>query len=194
MTLPDLWPPRQPDLEPADFGWFEPCAIELLSEFVTPDTKCIVELGSWLGKSTRWFLDTAPSAQVIAIDHWKGSVEHRRFGGGFLDLLWPRFLYNCWDYRDRLIPVKADTQEGMEAAYGEGIKPDLVYVDANHATKAVIQDITTAMWLWPDAQITGDDWIWKPGAHFPVRQAVKHVATKRGLTIHVVGNTWALLR
>ena len=190
--LSDLWPGEKPDLEPKDFGWFLPCAEELLSQYVGGDTEVIVELGSWLGKSTRWFLQHAPNASVIAIDHWKGSAEHDRYDAEFRELLWPRFLYNCWEYRDRLIPVKEDTRYGMQLVAEAGITPDLVYVDASHSTDAVIKDIHRAQQFWPTAQIAGDDWTWRPGSHFPVRKAVELVARKKGLRIEVNGNTWAL--
>jgi hypothetical protein len=192
VSLPNLWPAERPDVEPADFGWFEPCAEELLSKYVGEETKVIVELGSWLGKSTRWFLEAAPQATVIAIDHWKGSPEHKRFGEDFRRLLWSRFLQNCWDYRERLVPIKMRTVAGMKAVAEAGHSPDLVYVDAAHDMKSAQLDIEAALTLWPRAQITGDDWIWGAGSHYPVRRAVQAVGRERNMGIEVNGNTWAL--
>lgn len=191
-SLPNLWPEERPDVEPADFGWFEPCAEELLSKYVNEETQLIIELGSWLGKSTRWFLQAAPNAMVVAIDHWKGSPEHRRFGDDFRGLLWPRFLQNCWEYRDRLVPLKTSTLDGMRLVADRGYLPDLVYVDAAHDMRSAQLDIEAALTLFPDAQITGDDWIWGKGSHYPVRRAVQAVGQARNMRIEVNDNTWAL--
>ena len=197
MTIEKLaaqypWPDKKPDVDPQDFGWFEPCAERLLSQYIGKDTKMVVELGSWLGKSTRWFLKQAPAATVIAIDHWQGSREHSRFGDEFLKSIYDQFIQNCWDYRDRLIPIRETTLVGL--ALCGGLSPDLVYVDASHDAKSVRADIMCAMSVFPDALITGDDYTWGPQHKYPVRQAVDSVCCDHGFKLEVDEATWALHR
>jgi len=40
------------------------------------ETRCVLELGSWLGKSTRFIVERAPNAYIFAVDLW--SNEHIR--------------------------------------------------------------------------------------------------------------------
>src|SRR5690606_40474206 len=69
-----------------------PIYARLLSRFLSPQSVLVVELGSWLGKSTRFLLRQAPHATVVAIDHWKGSAEHQRRHRHRLISLYETFL------------------------------------------------------------------------------------------------------
>jgi SAM-dependent methyltransferase len=66
------WPTLKPNvgLPQENVGWLEDGARQVLTQAISPETKLVVELGTWLGKSTRFIADLAPSAVVIAIDHW----------------------------------------------------------------------------------------------------------------------------
>ena len=101
------WPEVKPDLAPLDQGWFS--GHNLFEEGLSKDMQVIVELGSWLGKSTRFFLNQFPRSFLIAVDHWKGSQEHQIRFQKLLPNLYENFLVNCWDYKDRLIPLRNST-------------------------------------------------------------------------------------
>lgn len=167
------------------------------------DLKLIIELGSWLGASTRFILDNAPNACVIAIDHWKGSEEH--FGEARyatkLPTLYETFLVNCWEYKNRLIPLRMTTIEGMELVAKFNLKPDLIYVDASHDYESVMQDLVVAHRLFPNALLCGDDWRWSaPNAHtnpagvLPVRRAVEDFAKAHNFRPEPYFNFWALIK
>jgi len=51
-------------------GWFTPGNSQSLGQFLSDDTRLILELGSWLGKSARWMLDKAPHATLVAVDEF----------------------------------------------------------------------------------------------------------------------------
>ena len=144
----------------------------------------VVELGSWLGLSARFFLDIAPNAMVICVDHWQGSLEHHHDEKWrkMLPTLYETFLVNLWSYRDRIIPLKAGTIEGLKLIHSLGIHPDLIYIDASHEYDAVFQDVQTAMALFPKSTICGDDWSWDG-----VRQAVTENATHFQQTVFTEG-------
>ena len=74
------WPADRPILDepPAAPGWLADGARQLLHQSLSEQTRLIVEIGSWVGLSTRFIADRAPKAVVIAIDHWCGSPEHQR--------------------------------------------------------------------------------------------------------------------
>jgi len=187
------WPKNKPNLPFDDHGWF--MNAYTLLKFVNEDTKVIVELGSWLGSSTRFLLDRAPKATVIAIDHWSNNVKDYGNGGATeassdpgiekIYTLWDTFLSNCWQYKDRLYPVRAYTQDGLKQLKEYELEVDIVYIDASHSYEDVLADITLSRELWPKAQIIGDDYAWES-----VRRAVHEYADKNGFRVVAEDNCW----
>lgn len=187
------WPEKKPNLEKNAQGWFTKEAAQILGKYLNEETKIVVELGSWFGKSTRHILEAAPNALVIAVDHWKGSKEHNeRIDTEKLKKLYGTFLVNCWDYQDRLIPLKTYTQKGLEEIAEEGLVPDLIYIDAAHDYKSVMADIQKSVALFPTSQIVGDDWNWGKGK--PVRKAVLECANLYGFEMGILNNTWEYIK
>lgn len=174
-----------------------------LGAILNKNMRLIFEFGSWLGASTRFILDHAPNAVVIAIDHWKGSEEHfddPRFSTK-LPTLYETFLVNCWEYKNRLIPLRMTTLEGMARVHQLGLEPDLIYVDAAHDYDSVMQDLTMAYAYFPGAILCGDDWRWSaPDSHenpagiLPVRRAVQDFAKQNNLRPEPYFNFWVLIK
>ncbi len=176
------WPDTIPDVAPDDHGWFQPCNARLLGRFLGPETRLIVELGSWLGKSARFMLEAAPQATVLCVDHWLGSPECQR------PQLYETFLRNLWPWRDRVTAMRVGTIEGLHQIHGLGLTPQLIYVDAAHDYENVLADVTTSLDLFPAARIVGDDWLYYEG----VRRAVTELARAREMSICRDENAWAL--
>lgn len=166
------WPGKCPDVPANPDGWF--CGENrAVLQRLAPGARIVLELGAWLGMSTRFIVDHTRGI-VITIDHWRGSSEHQNRPE--LATLWETFCRNAWDrHRDRLIPMRTTTLEGMRELADLKVSPDLVYVDASHETPLVIQDLTTAMELFPGAHIVGDDWTWDS-----VRAAAQTVEQQTG--------------
>lgn len=163
MTL-SAWPEQRPDVPPCLDGWFDGVNADILSQFIGPGA-VVVEIGSWMGKSTLWLAEkVGPAGHVYAVDHFKGSAEHQ--ADPRLPTLWETFVVNCWDRRDRITPVRADSRVGLLDLYHRGVWPAVVYVDGSHDYHAAARDILLGAFLWADAQIVGDDY-WMPS----VRQA-----------------------
>lgn len=187
------WPKEKPNVSIDDHGWFTNQST--LGKFVSPQNKVVVELGSWLGSSTRFILQHAINAKVIAIDHWSNNIKDYGNGGSTnapsdpgiekIGTLWETFLVNCWDYRDRLYPVRAYTQDGLKILKDYNIVADVVYIDASHSYEDVLADITLSRELWPNAQIVGDDYAWES-----VKQAVHDYANKHNLKVMFEDNCW----
>ena len=179
------WPKTRPDV-PRDYpdqypdGWCCGQNVAMLQRLLGDRTRLIVELGSWLGRSAVVCLQAAPNATLICIDHWRGSAEHHIKSPWKLKLptLYKTFLVNLWEYRERVVPLKADTVAGMTEVHSLGLQPELVYVDGAHDTPAVVRDITTAMELFPQAQICGDDW-----CHATVEAGVREAVADRAANI-----------
>lgn len=196
MLTPSLyWPENLPDVSKDPHGWFLPSNQKMMANLLTSEMSCIIELGSWLGTSTRFILNNAPNAVVLAIDTWLGGPDHQGPNGVCnekLPTLYETFLVNCWDYKDRLIPLKMTTLEGLDLAAASGYLPNLIYIDADHTYEAVCKDIEKSIISFPEAIIMGDDWEW--GTDKPVQRAAKDMAKKFGKKIEVEqGWAWRYL-
>jgi hypothetical protein len=192
LTARFPWPMHRPNVQP-DWGpqWFlDDDSIghtAALRRIARPDTRVIVELGSFAGRSTAGFLRICPQSHVIAIDTWKGSAEHHSDPTlrPLVSILFEVFQANLWEQRHRLTAMRTTTIEGMHTLHSLGVAPDMIYVDADHATEAVIEDIRTAKRLFPNAQIAGDDWNWES-----VRSGVIVAARELDSNVAHQGNVW----
>lgn len=88
--------------------------------------------------------------------------------------LYETFLSECWDYRERIIPVRRKSIEGLKLVAEAGLTPDVIYIDGDHSYAAVHDDLVTALSLFPRSAILGDDWDW-PG----VKQAVEEIVQEK---------------
>jgi hypothetical protein len=166
------WPIMRP-MPRDDHGWFDDGSKGALHAALDPipeGGRVVVELGAWLGLSTRWILDTFPDVHLITVDTWLGAADlfaqedcRRR-----LPKLFEQFLSNCRDYQDRLTPLRADTITGLQLVAAAGVRPDVVWIDAGHEFQAARADLETALALFPMARICGHDWGWRS-----VRRAVE---------------------
>ncbi len=187
------WPQCPPKVRPQKTieGWMADGAQEALQATLGSHIRIVLELGSWLGLSTRFIADCAPGAQVIALDHFEGNPEHRTDPQtkDQLPTLYEDFLARCWSYRSRIIPVRATTVTGMQMLAAAGVKPDVIYVDADHNYAAVQADLSTAWTLFPSAILVGDDY---PAD--TVQLAVRELAQANGIAVEVFGKAWTAWR
>jgi predicted O-methyltransferase YrrM len=189
----NTWPAEQPaDAAPGkEQGWLGAGSDVMLTRSMTPKTKLVVELGAWLGLSTRYIADNAPHATVISVDHWQGSPEHKtqEHYRALLPRLYETFMARCWDYRERIVPLRMSSLEGLQRVADAGLQPDFVYVDAEHSYEAVTAELSLARKLFPHALLGGDDYDWTG-----VRQAVDEFARKNNLLVDRYGTRgWRLL-
>lgn len=149
--------------------------------------KIVIELGSWLGKSTRHIASVLPEDGVVfAVDHWLGSAEHQQ--SVELSVLYEQFLSNTIHagLASKIIPMKMTTLEAAEEFRKKGPTPDLVYVDASHDEESVYADLTAYFFLVQGyGIICGDDWGWGADKGFPVRRAVIRFAKENQLRIEL---------
>jgi hypothetical protein len=187
------WPNERPDdaAPGQEQGWLGAGTDLLLSRVLSPDSHLVVELGAWLGMSTRFIANHAPRATIVSVDHWEGSPEHKnqeRFQK-LLPRLYETYLARCWDYRERIVPLRMSTEDGLRTVAEAGLQPDFVYVDAEHSFEAVTAELSLARQLFPRAVLGGDDYDWRG-----VRQAVDLFARRNGLVVDRFGaRGWRLL-
>jgi hypothetical protein len=176
-------------------GWFLNGS-ELESIIKTNHPKTVIEVGCWIGLSTRFIASLLPDeGKLYAIDHWLGSVENQPGEWAYvpvLPVLYEQFLSNVIHagLTEKIIPIRMDSLKAAEYLHSlkEPIIPDLIYLDASHDTESVYADLNA--W-YPFVQghgnICGDDWIWNS-----VQLAVKNFAKKHKLKIEASGNFWCL--
>jgi len=166
------------------------------------NAKVVIELGSWLGASTRHIASSLPEDGIVyAVDHWLGSPDHSIFSPDYcpelyevLPVLYEQFLSNIIHSKltDKIIPVRNSTLEAVNYFYENGIKPDIIYVDASHDEDSVYNDLVAYYPLVKGhGTICGDDWGWGEG--FPVMKAVERFAGENNLRVEVPNNwMWVL--
>jgi GR25 family glycosyltransferase involved in LPS biosynthesis len=162
--------------------------------------KIVVELGSWLGKSTCHIAKLLPKdGKVYAIDHWLGSQDHQNSlttdVQKLLPVLYEQFLSNVvHEYlTDKIIPWRMTTDEAAQKMRSEKRKIDLIYLDASHDEMSVYNDLCNWYpFVRKSGVLCGDDW--SRGKGFPVRKAVKRFARENRLEIINLGSSFWYLQ
>lgn len=166
-----------------DFGWYnnaEPIKV-IFSK--NPKIKIAVEVGCFMGKSTRHIAKLLPKdGKIYAIDHWKGSEENQPGQSSWysgVSRLYEHFLSNAIheNLAHKIIPMKMDS---LTASKKLKVKPDFIYIDASHDTESVLNDLRA--W-YPFVKscgiICGDDYLWPS-----VAKAVDQFAKENNLQVY----------
>lgn len=154
------WPEQCPDVPKQSHGWFFGDDAESLNRAISfvrkqgRQVELYLELGSWLGSSVRHVLKEAPSARAICCDLWPSEVSQEF---SWKPVMYETFLANNWEYRDLIIPVRTDVRVGLEQVVRAGLRPDVIYIDADHSYEAVLGDTLLAAWEFPKAVLVLDD-------------------------------------
>lgn len=175
-----------------DHGWFKDSNRKALGKILRQKRiRTVVELGSWLGKSSRFIArHLVRGGKLYCVDTFEGGSDHK--AGIEIDrlpTLYSQFLSNIIHagLQDRVVPLKMTTLEAA-AALENRVAPDLVYVDAEHTTEAVYADLCAWYPLVKSRGVLcGDDWLWES-----VRAAVEPFARENGLDVFYIGNFWVL--
>ncbi|KKK96213.1 hypothetical protein LCGC14_2665010 [marine sediment metagenome] len=126
-------------------GWMSEKELEFLHD--SAKDLDVVELGSYLGRSTVALAESAKT--VSAVDHWNWKGDGLLMDGTEYD----KFRENIDEY-DNIAIYQMST---LEAAKAMIWKPDMVFIDADHSYEAVKADIET--WLPKTKQlICGHDY------------------------------------
>jgi len=187
-NLPE--PYRSVPLMPFNPGGWYSNASQIEALFKTNKINVAIEVGCWLGLSTRHIARILPSGgKLYAVDHWQGSIEHQ--ASPELSTLYEQFLSNVVHagLTHVITPMKMSSLEAAEQMKLMGIIPDFIYIDASHDTESVLADLEAWFpFVKGHGIICGDDWTWDG-----VSTAVKRFAQEHGLTIDASNNFWRLV-
>lgn len=149
----------KPSVLPRLEGWFGTHNKDFLSCFVGRGD-VVIEIGAWLGMSTLWLAEkVGPLGKIVSIDHFEGSRDHKidPRHASILPILWETFVVNCWEMRDRIVPVCGSSRDALPYLQASGFEPNVIYVDGSHDYDDVVLDLTLSLALWPKARVVGDD-------------------------------------
>lgn len=187
-------------------GWYNNAAfLQRLIE--VNNLQQIIEVGSWLGKSTCHIASLLPkNGKVYAVDTWEGSVEHvgNPNVSHMLPTLYEQFLSNVIHkgLADKIIPLQTTSQEAAVVFKNKKQDVDLIYLDAAHDYDSVFADLQAYFPLVKGSQgiLSGDDWSWRSSSdgnwsgdrhgRLMVREAVIDFAKQNELTVYGDDNFW----
>lgn len=122
-----------------------------------------LEIGSWEGRSTIFWLNYFPVCRVTCIDDYSGSAEHQSPEmAGVIAALERTFDQNVAEYSPRVEKIKSRSWDALAVLGVAGRRFDFVYVDGSHRALDVYGDAALA---WPMVKAGGvmlfDDYTWQ---------------------------------
>lgn len=119
-----------------------------------------LEIGSFEGKSSCWFLDNifnGDNSTLTCIDTWEGSMEHSQEQKA---PLWDIFTNNIKDYDpSKLIIKRGFSRDRLRDR--DLSKYDFIYIDGSHTTRDVLGDAVLSFDLLKIGGVmTFDDYTW----------------------------------
>lgn len=103
----------------------------------------IAEIGCWKGRTTCALAEAARGV-VYAIDTWKGSEEHQQtLKAHDAEYLWRCFSENVakCSRAEVIRPMRMTSLEAAALLTTEGVKLDMIFIDASHDYESVRADI-----------------------------------------------------
>jgi hypothetical protein len=191
------WPATRPSVAPIDWS-LDGGGRGLVTDcIVRRRVRIVLEIGAFLGGSTKLWLAVAPDVTVIALDPWEGSWTNFAIASGkpefaaqlaAEDAGYQTFLANLWEHRDRVIPLRGKSPEKLYELHTLGVAADLVYLDSDKSGAEL--EICRA--LFPQAILTGDDWTYGPGEGYPIRAPVHAFCRRHNCHVRTKMATWVI--
>ena len=152
--------------------WFDPHVPHIeraLAPFRGRPGVRMLEIGSYEGRSTVWFLEnivTGEGSHLTAVDIWKGSAEN---DPAEMERVWQRFQHNTAAFasagRLRVVVSPSQAFLAKTLAGQDDSAPverfHIIYVDGSHAAPDVLSDAVLS-WalLEPGGVLIFDDYLW----------------------------------
>ena len=138
------------------YDWFTPIKATM-EKWVPKETKKILEIGSFEGLSTCWFMDHCPDSTITCIDTFEGGEDQQT-----LDIanLLARFTENTAAYGPRICVRQGNSWEKLTGRPSNHY--DVVFVDGSHVASDVLNDLTQSFRVCkPGGLIIADDYSWE---------------------------------
>ena len=142
----------------------------------TKNIKDILEVGSYEGRSSIFFLKNFMNSNIICVDTWEGSDEHDEFNFKQIE---KNFDYNTSNFQMNNFLIKKKMTSNEFFKNNKKIF-DLIYVDGDHSSHQVKIDINNS---WDSLKSGGflilDDYMWwyykdlKKNPSTPINEFIK---------------------
>lgn len=167
-------------------GWMTEYELAWLATTAFKQRGAVVEVGSFLGRSTAALSDSIPERTVYAVDNWTGSTQDQSSGWWPIIMLDrpPNWLFNRFllNAADNVFPLQLDSFAAADQFDADDIRFGMIFLDNDHDYEWVKQEIAAWAPLLADGGILcGHDYA--PG--WGVMKAVDEVLPKR----EIVPNT-----
>jgi SAM-dependent methyltransferase len=153
------WPDSRPAEKTSiqDRVWILPSVRQALADTIKVDDQCIVELGCWIGRTTRMLSDLAHHSTVVCIDPWtKYPFAHVDSSDEHLEgELFDRFTLECWDIKDRVVPMRREYIDGLRELADSGVAPNVIFFNAITDCPELFLAICAALDLFPKTMLIG---------------------------------------
>lgn len=153
--------------EPSTKKWTDGNVQRWLSTILKVDLKAnckILEIGSYEGRSTNFWLMVFPKASIICVDTWEGGDEHKDISSDAhadMNTVFNRFVKNTKWTSDRIYICRSPSYLFFSSP--ENSKDfDLIYIDGSHHGADVIQDAISGFnSLKTGGIMIFDDFLWR---------------------------------
>lgn len=158
------WPSESPEMPENLHGWLAIGTHRMLTERCPMNAMVVVECGTWAGLSASVLLRHAPVCTLICIDHWCEDASKLDQSvivpeaKPLVPTIWRQFVSNHWKNRERIVPVRSDTLDGLRLVHEFGIVPDFVYLDSDHSKTRLLAELRLCEEFWPGVALGGDDY------------------------------------
>jgi hypothetical protein len=116
----------------------------------------MLEIGSYEGNSSVFFLKYFPNLNLTCVDTFEGSIEQKNKN---FNQVYENFKFNVSDYKERLKVVK-DTSDNFFKSTNV-VFYDLIYIDGSHYYKDVLSDAKNSFKLLnKGGYLIFDDFLW----------------------------------
>ena len=98
----------------------------------------ILEIGSFEGYSSLYFLENFPNSIITCVDSWKNNAEQKRFN---LSIVEKNFDKNTLKFKNKLKKFKQSSDHFFEKRAKKIVNYyDIIYIDGNHYYEFVFKD------------------------------------------------------
>lgn len=217
------YPSQYKHLSPFLHGWFRSGNLTMLSRLLSKQAKCVIELGAWLGRSTKFICERCPEALIFSVDLWSNEYfqdddHYNKTDPEFAQILrsnsiYDQFLSNLATYQLKEVASSSSASTSASSSSSEGGSKGLIpmKMDTMEALKILHSMGVQPDLIYIDASHHYDFVVNEVNAcldFFPnailvgddwdnkdVRNAVEDVAKVRKQSIYVQGNTcWTFSR
>lgn len=122
----------------------------------------ILEIGSFEGRSTTWFMDNVPNSTIMCIDTWGGGMDHDRNNPDInFATVKANFDHNMKLHEGRYQVMESTSFDGLVRLNQKSQRYDFVFIDGSHVAADVLSDLVLS---WPLASVGAliycDDYYW----------------------------------